>query len=274
MGPHLFSCHYHELLSPILLDYTHHTMSDTSIHTLEQAKAELTKAAYGADKVKGINDVRQQLAKSVFEARKAQIQAQLPVFEKRKELVKDVSDFWFNSLQKSAIGENFVEESDLDVLKHPTDISVKYSESDPREFDVTLSFSENPYFSNATLTKSFTVPAEIKKEPPFAMEVPTESPAVSISWKSDKQNLVKNSPRPDMSKLEEFDEFEGSGSFFNFFTAKDDEVSVADLLLQVYEGAHDIYADDDSDLDDEEDEEDDDEEVDLGDSETDMPKKK
>lgn len=68
-------------------------MADMStIHTLEQAKKELTKAAYGSEKVKAIDEIRQELAKSVFEARKAQLKAQLPVFEKRKELVKDVKN--------------------------------------------------------------------------------------------------------------------------------------------------------------------------------------
>lgn len=74
-----------------------------------------------------------------------------------------------------------VEESDLDALKHLTEIAVKYDENDPREFDIAFSFAENPYFSDATITKSFKVPEEIKKEHPYAMEVPTVSPAVTIS---------------------------------------------------------------------------------------------
>lgn len=253
--------------------------------TLESAKAQLLQEAFGKDKAEQVQELRKSLAKTVFEARKAQLEAQKPIYEKRKDVVKGVENFWPLVLQKSSLSES-LEENDIEALKHLQDVSITYSTSDPREYDITFTFdgAKNPYFSDATLTKSFTVPEAVKKDGgEFDLEAPTETKAVSISWKDDKHNLVKKSPRPDMSKIESYDEFEGMGSFFNFFTAEEDQLNQGGLLETIYESALDVFAgfaaledgddDDEMDSDDEESDENGDE-VDLGDSETDMPKKK
>lgn len=57
---------------------------------LEQAKKQLSELAYGKEKAPKIDDLRNQLAKSVYDARKNQIASQLPLFEKRRGLIKDI----------------------------------------------------------------------------------------------------------------------------------------------------------------------------------------
>ena len=77
-----------------------------------------------------------------------------------------------------------VEEGDIEALQYLQDISIAYSTSDPREYDITFAFdsAKNPYFSDATLTKSFTVPEAVKKDGgEFDLDAPTETKAVSIS---------------------------------------------------------------------------------------------
>lgn len=100
------------------------------------------------------------------------------------------------------------------ALHHTGDFAYAYLQ---REFDLVLTFDENPYFSNKTLTKSFTLlkelpasaPADIKALKEVDCEWPIETSAVSIDWKSDEKNLVKLKPRVDPTTKEEFDEFEG-----------------------------------------------------------------
>lgn len=86
-----------------------------------------------------------------------------------------------------------------------------------REYDVIMTFDENPYFSNKTLTKSFTLLKDLPGSPPADVSAfkevdcdwPLQTSAVTIDWKSDDKNLVTKKPRVNPSEKEEFDEFEG-----------------------------------------------------------------
>jgi len=245
--------------------------------TLEEAKSEMLSKTFGEDKAKKIDEIRTKLAKSVFEARKNQVETQKATYAERKEILKNVENFWPLTLQKSTIAQE-LEEDDLEALSHITDLTVEYSSEDPRDYSVIFTFDgKNPYFKETELKKSFTVHEAIKKSTPYDLDAPVFTEKVAISWTDDKHNLVKKSPKPDMSKMEEYDDFNSLGSFFNFFTSEDDD-GLGERLQQVYESAIDIFAGieelGESSDDEEEDSEDDADEVDLGDSETDMPKKK
>lgn len=60
--------------------------------TLESAKSQLLQEAFGKDKAQQVQELRKSLAKTVFEARKAQLEAQKPIYEKRKDVVKGVEN--------------------------------------------------------------------------------------------------------------------------------------------------------------------------------------
>lgn len=130
--------------------------------------------------------------------------------------------------------------------------------------------------------------------PPFNLEadlflLPCERP----QWTSPEHDLCKKAPRPDIKAMEEFDEFEGQGSFFHLFADVADgidEIDVGETLLEWYahateyaggltnlddvdsDGAFDFDDDDD----DESDEEDPTKEIDLGSDEESVkrPKKR
>ena len=127
-----------------------------------------------------------------------------------------------------------MEESDLTALESLEELKITYSTEDPREYDIEFTFGENPYFSDKTLKKSFKVPEEIKKDMPYDLAAPPTTSAIKISWKDDKHNLVKLKPMPDVTKMEEYDEFDGEGSFFNFFTMEEDVSGYAEILEDVY----------------------------------------
>lgn len=60
--------------------------------TLEEAKQEMLKRTFSEDKAKKVDEIREKLAKSVFEARKSQLAAQKETYAERKELLKGVEN--------------------------------------------------------------------------------------------------------------------------------------------------------------------------------------
>lgn len=167
--------------------------------------------------------------------------------------------------------------------------------------------SKNPSFKQTKLSRKFTVspPNDMTKDledyqppQPFNLEadlfmLPCERP----QWTSPEHDLCKKAPRPDIKAMEEFDEFEGQGSFFNLFSEQSDGIDEADFgetLLEWWAHASeyaagltnldDMDSDDDGQMgdfddlddDDESDEEDPTKEIDLGSDEESVkrPKKR
>lgn len=83
--------------------------------------------------------------------------------------------------------------------------------------------SKNPFFSETVLTKSLsaTPPADsaAPKPSPYDLEADMYLTSVApITWTSKEHDLTLKSPRVEVEELEEFDEFNGHGSFFCWFS--------------------------------------------------------
>lgn len=66
--------------------------------TIEQAKSQLLKQAFGDDNLKQVESLRTEFAKSNFEARKALVETQAKIFEQRKEVTKGIKQVrWHRS---------------------------------------------------------------------------------------------------------------------------------------------------------------------------------
>ncbi|KAF9111926.1 hypothetical protein BGX27_004235 [Mortierella sp. AM989] len=181
-----------------------------------------------------------------------------PIFEKRREVIAKIPKFWPTVLQMSHAVSEMSEPRDVPALDHLTDVWVKYDPKDPRLFDIILTFSENPYFTNKELVKKVRVrPGEDGQDEPFSEDF-------KINWKEGKD--LTNSKR----KKDELD----SASFFEWFT--DDDASLAQYFaLEFFAEALSIYVNGGEDN---MDDDDDDESVDLEGSEDEEeeehPKKK
>lgn len=171
---------------------------------------------------------------------------------------------------------------------------------DVREYEIKFTFGKNPYFKESTLTKKLTLtpPASLEPKPetpsPFDLEAPVYlGPKTAITWTSPDHDLTKKAPRADVQDKEEFDEFDGTGSFFNFFTDEgEDPTGMGEILLEWFGHATEYAAgltallgDDDSDgaefdfdeFDDDDDSDDDADpkkEIDLDAEDSKRPKKK
>lgn len=60
------------------------------VRTIEAAKKQLIESSFGKEKAPKVQEINTQLAKAVFEARKAQVEAQKAIFEQRKELINGI----------------------------------------------------------------------------------------------------------------------------------------------------------------------------------------
>ncbi|GAA6036458.1 hypothetical protein JCM8097_003517 [Rhodosporidiobolus ruineniae] len=261
-------------------------------------RLDILKQAFGEEHAQAFEENLNQVAQAHFDAYKYKLQQQRPVFEARSKIAAKIPHFWATSLGNSRAVSQFFDPVDEDALKHLTEVDIVHSEKDAREFEVKFTFSaKNPYFKETTLSKKVTVtpPKSIKPAPEpvqsFDLEAPLYLlPGTSITWTSKDHDLTAKKPRVKATDLEEFDNFDGNGSFFNWFAEEgEDAMSIAETLLEWWGHASEYAAglaslddvsDDegslgDFDFDDEDESEDDDpkKEIDLSDDDR-RPKKK
>lgn len=102
----------------------------------------------------------------------------------------------------------------------------------------------NPYFKETVLSKKITCtpPSTSSSDSgpePYDLEAPSYTSFCKITWTSDDKDLTKLAPRVNPAELEEFDEFSGMGSFFNWFKEEgsDDTFHLGEELLEWYSHA-------------------------------------
>jgi len=75
-----------------------------------------------------------------------------------------------------------IKEKDEEILKHLTNIVYIPDESDSLKFELVFTFSENEFFTNTTLTKSFVMRDD---------DEPLSGKGTEIEWKEGKDVTVK-----------------------------------------------------------------------------------
>ncbi|RSH84643.1 uncharacterized protein EHS24_006167 [Apiotrichum porosum] len=214
----------------------------------------------------------------------------LEFLELARKQLKPVKGFWAVTLLNHPGIASIASASDRDALTYINDIELIQDIKDPRAFELIFHFSENPYFTNTTLSKKYSLPEGVSAAPAdgsITEEMRLFEPedlvasATAIEWKEGK-DLCAAQPRGTAEDAEDFDG--DSGSFFHFWTLEGDSFNTGSFILddilddplRWFEGAGD---DDDEefglDFDELDDEDDDDEgSVDLEDDEDKPPKKK
>merc|ERR1712232_904376 len=101
-----------------------------------------------------------------------------------------LSGFWVTAMKNHPAFESVIEEWDEPVLEYITDITKENidEEDSNKGFKLTFIFAENPYFTNATLTKEY----HVKEESPYTQEASvTEIKASPIDWKAGKDVTIE-----------------------------------------------------------------------------------
>ncbi|KAI0757286.1 hypothetical protein C8Q80DRAFT_1245737 [Daedaleopsis nitida] len=206
----------------------------------------------------------------------------LPVYEKRREVVKAINKFWAVALMNHAmVAVHAQHNSDQAALSYLEDLWIVRDPAESRCFTLEFHFKENPYFSNTVLKKEYKfVPPPVETEDKadengitdamleFSWERDVEPQATKIDWKDDSKNLTKTHPRVNDEEDGEMP-VEG-GSFFNFFEVAQDPFDIGVTIANdVFPEAIEYFLGQvggdelDSDEEDEDEEDEDEDEIDL-----------
>uniref|UniRef100_A0A7S1MHD5 Nucleosome assembly protein n=1 Tax=Neobodo designis TaxID=312471 RepID=A0A7S1MHD5_NEODS len=100
--------------------------------------------------------------------------------------VKGIDSFWLEALQHHVIIDEFITERDAEALKYVTDIRSELSaDGEGDGFTIVFEFAENPFFSNNTLTKKFSLTRQSDDT------VVSKSQGTTIEWKEGKNLTVE-----------------------------------------------------------------------------------
>ncbi|KAF9949670.1 hypothetical protein BGZ72_008583 [Mortierella alpina] len=192
-----------------------------------------------------IQDLASATSKVEIELANKRAELMLPIFEKRRAIIAKIPKFWSVVCQNHEAMGAMLSADDIPVLEYLTDIWVQHDTKDSRNYDLTFTFSENPYFTDKELVKKIT----IKDDEPVAN-------STKINWKEGKNLTLKRKNDAD------------NESFFSFF--EDEDATLADYIAHdMFTEAFAVYVNEESDG-----EFDDGESVDLDDEESEEEEEK
>ncbi|KAL1928874.1 hypothetical protein VTP01DRAFT_2660 [Rhizomucor pusillus] len=209
--------------------------------------------------LKELNEINEETEKVSAQIEAYTRKLMTPVWNKRREVVKKIPNFWTHAIGNSAMFGAEPSENDVDALENLTDFHVEYDENRPNYRKVTATFKKNDTFKNETLTKEF----EIDQEDGNSGKVLSKS---TIDYHSGKAPNAKKRKAGE----EEDDDF--TASFLQWF--EDDSIIPGIMLSEeIFPAAVESYQNN-------EDEDEDADEIELGsededeDEEEENPKKK
>ncbi|KAG0088565.1 hypothetical protein BGZ93_004516 [Podila epicladia] len=158
-----------------------------------------------------------------------------PLYEERRKVIADVKHFWLTVFRNHMGLNQIIEDEDIPVLEHLTDVWVKHDPKEIRSFDIIFTFSDNDYFTNKELVKKVVFKGNEQVAEPF-----------TINWKEGK-DLTKSKRKQGADDV--------SDSFFSYF--KDEDVTIAHFIAnELFPDALSAYANEEDDMDFEDDSED------------------
>jgi len=236
----------------------------------------------GPEDAKKLESIQRETARIELAIEREGQKKLIPVFQKRREVLKSIPRFWPVVLMRhSLVSFHLTHTADQSALAYLEDIWVEKDPQELRCFKLEFHFKENPYFTNRVLTKEYSYfppPAAADDKPDengiteamvdFLWERDTTIHGMKIDWKEDDKALTKLYPR-EMDPEDEEDVAE-PGSFFNFFEHANDPMDIGVTIANdVFPEAIDYFLGNvggdelDSEDEDEDDDDDDAEEIDL-----------
>ncbi|KAF9452564.1 hypothetical protein P691DRAFT_772190, partial [Macrolepiota fuliginosa MF-IS2] len=172
----------------------------------------------------------------------------IPVFQKRREVVKAIPKFWPVALMRNSLLSFHIQHrADRSALSFLEDLWVEKDPQELRCFKLEFHFKENPYFTNKVLTKeySYVSPPGAADDKPdengiteamvdFSWERDVKINSVKIDWKDAEKALTKLYPRE--LDPEDTEDIAEPGSFFNFFEHENDPMDIGVTI------ANDVFA--------------------------------
>jgi len=174
--------------------------------------------------MKPIYEERKQIVNGALEAAKknddANADAAAAADEGEESAVKGIPQFWACAMGNMDVIAELIAEEDVDCLEFLTDIQCN-NFPDGSGFELAFHFSDNPYFTNTVLTKTYEVPNLLTEDEPILKNVK----GTEINWKSGQCLTHKTITKKQRKKggrgagqIRTVTKKERQESFFHFFS--------------------------------------------------------
>lgn len=230
-------------------------MSDAKIskngaEEAEQTDKEQHEAIERIDEVQNdIDRLNEQASEEILTVEQKYNKLRQPHFSKRTALIEKIPNFWVTALINHPQVSALLSEHDEEALQYLKSLEVTEFDDIKSGYKIVFSFSENPFFSNAAISKSFHLSET--GEP--------NSKADTIEWKAGKD--LTNSSQSKAGNKRAHDEVQGS--FFSWFSDHEDAGSdmVGEAIKdEIWPNPLQFFLATEEDLGDDDEEEEDDEE--------------
>ncbi|XP_062106661.1 NAP1-related protein 2-like isoform X2 [Humulus lupulus] len=138
-----------------------------SIEKLQEAQDELEK-------------VNEEASDKMLEVEQKYNEIRRPMYLKRNDVIKTIPDFWLTAFLSHPVLCDILSEEDQKIFKHLDSLDVEDFKDLKSGYSITFNFTENPYFEDTKLTKSFS----------FSDEGTTQITGTLIKWKEGMAALV------------------------------------------------------------------------------------
>ncbi|XP_065911631.1 nucleosome assembly protein 1-like 1-A [Dysidea avara] len=104
-----------------------------------------------------------------------------------------IPDFWLTVLQNAEMLTDMIKEHDEPLLSHLINVKATYADQQGLDFTLEFHFTDNEYFTNKVLTKSYVVECKVDENDPFSFKGPSiiKTAGCKIDWKKGKNLTVK-----------------------------------------------------------------------------------
>lgn len=131
--------------------------------------------------------------------------------------IKGIPSFWLTAMENLTCVRETITERDSEVLPYLKDVRMEYLPT--LGFELIFEFTENPYFSNQVLTKTYYYHSELGYSGDFVYD---HADGCEINWKSKEVNVTINIERrkqrnKNTKQTRTIEKLTPTESFFNFF---------------------------------------------------------
>lgn len=120
-----------------------------------------------------LEKVNEEASDKVLEVEQKYNEIRRPVYRKRNEIIQSIPDFWLTAFLSHPALADLLTEEDQKIFKYLVSLDVEDFKDVKSGYSITFSFSPNPYFEDAKLTKTFS----------FSDEGTTDITGTTIKWK-------------------------------------------------------------------------------------------
>ncbi|CAD5185787.1 unnamed protein product [Musa acuminata subsp. malaccensis] len=120
-----------------------------------------------------IEKVNEEASDKVLEVEQKYNEIRRPIYKRRNEIIQSIPDFWLTAFLSHPVLGDLLSEEDQKIFKYLVSLDVEDSKDVKSGYSVTFNFSPNPYFEDASLTKTYS----------FYDEGTTNITGTTIKWK-------------------------------------------------------------------------------------------